>query len=324
MRLFSFLAFLVALGTGIFILYLLSRYTLDRRSGFIRSFLRNVLFFNLLIIAGLFFNIIDWFLINDLSPHSYLWSQTGILISLTILKFLWLYSFLEMNRCIIDLSLSKRFKRIYIYVCGFFTVLLTTAFVNVDNPFRFMLTRFLLVFIETVIIASAFGAILKLLKSEVRQEKNNRNKGILLFSGLYLILFSIILVSLTLGLFVDREHADMYTLVNAFTMIFYNFLPLIWLRRFGGLLGKNEILGKDFDLSKDVFDRFRISAREREIIQLICQGKSNREIARDLFITQQTVKDHNKNIFRKTGVKNRVQLVNLFRVFDYSGHDLEI
>ena len=313
MRLFSFLAFWIALGTGILILYLLSRYSLDRRSSFIRSFLRNILFFNLLIIAGLFFNILDWFLKDDLSLQFYLWSQTGILIVLTVLKFLWLYSFLEMNRRIIDLSLSKSFRRIYLYLSVFFLVLLTIAFVNVENPFRLMLTRFLLVFIETIIIASAFGAILQLLRSETRQEKKERNKGILLFSGLYLILFSIILVSLTLSLFIDREHADMYTLVNVLTMILYNFLPLIWLRRFGGLLGMNEISGKSFNISNDMFDRFGISAREREIIHQVCQGKSNREIARDLFISQQTVKDHNKNIFRKTGVKNRVQLVNLFR-----------
>ena len=194
MRLLSFLAFWIALGVGLLILCLLSSYSLDRRSGFIRSFLRNLLFFNLLIIAGLFFNIVGWFLKDDLSLQFYFWSQTGILIVLTVLKFLWLYSFLEMNRRIIDLSLSKSFQRIYIYVSVFLTVLLTFAFMNVDNPFRFMLTRFLLVIIETIIIASAFGAILQLLKSESRQEKNKKNKGILLFSGLYLILFSILLV----------------------------------------------------------------------------------------------------------------------------------
>ncbi|MBN2246733.1 MAG: hypothetical protein JW755_12920 [Candidatus Aminicenantes bacterium] len=75
-----------------------------------KSFLRDMLFFNLLIIAGFFFNIIDWFLKEDISPQFYLWSQTGILIVLTVLKFLRLYSFLEMNRRIIDLSLSKSFS----------------------------------------------------------------------------------------------------------------------------------------------------------------------------------------------------------------------
>ena len=313
MRLFSFLTFFIALGVGFFMIYFLSRSPLDRRSGFIRAFLQNALFFNLLIITGLFFNIIEWFLKDDLSSQFFLWFQTGILIILTVLKFLWLYSFLEMNRRIVDLSLSERFLRIYIYLCVFFTILLTIAFVNVDNPFRFLLTRLLLVFIETLIIASAFGAILQLLVGAVKQDKRKRERGIILFSGLYLILFSVILISLSLGLFVDQKHADVYTLVNAATMILYNFLPLIWLRRFGSYFRLEMGGDKDLDLTSGIFEQYGITLREREIIQLVCQGKSNREIAKELFISQQTVKDHNKNIFRKTGVKNRVQLVNFFR-----------
>ncbi|HYQ56917.1 MAG TPA: LuxR C-terminal-related transcriptional regulator [Draconibacterium sp.] len=58
---------------------------------------------------------------------------------------------------------------------------------------------------------------------------------------------------------------------------------------------------------------FEISKREAEIIQEICSGKSNKVIAEKLFITLQTVKDHNHRIFTKTGVKSRVQLANLVR-----------
>lgn len=58
---------------------------------------------------------------------------------------------------------------------------------------------------------------------------------------------------------------------------------------------------------------FGISKREEEIIQQICQGKSNKEISENLFIALQTVKDHVYRIFLKTGVKNRIQLSNLIR-----------
>jgi DNA-binding CsgD family transcriptional regulator len=58
---------------------------------------------------------------------------------------------------------------------------------------------------------------------------------------------------------------------------------------------------------------FDISRREAEIIQEICIGKSNQEIAETLFITVQTVKDHAHRIYTKTEVKNRVQLTNLVR-----------
>ncbi len=58
---------------------------------------------------------------------------------------------------------------------------------------------------------------------------------------------------------------------------------------------------------------YEISKREAEIITEICSGKSNKAIAEKLFITLQTVKDHNHRIFTKTGVRSRVQLANLVR-----------
>jgi len=58
---------------------------------------------------------------------------------------------------------------------------------------------------------------------------------------------------------------------------------------------------------------YEISKREAEIILEICKGHSNKMIADRLFITLQTVKDHNHRIFTKTGVKSRVQLANLVR-----------
>lgn len=58
---------------------------------------------------------------------------------------------------------------------------------------------------------------------------------------------------------------------------------------------------------------YEISKREAQIIREICSGKSNKAIADKLFITLQTVKDHNHRIYTKTGVKSRVQLSNLVR-----------
>jgi len=58
---------------------------------------------------------------------------------------------------------------------------------------------------------------------------------------------------------------------------------------------------------------FRISAREREIIRLIGRGLSNSEIAESLFLSPHTVKNQIHALFLKLEVKNRVQLINLFR-----------
>ncbi|HEY1506451.1 MAG TPA: response regulator transcription factor [Stellaceae bacterium] len=52
-----------------------------------------------------------------------------------------------------------------------------------------------------------------------------------------------------------------------------------------------------------------LSSRERSILERIGQGKSNKEIAKDLSIAPETVKSHVKNIFVKLAVKKRAQAV---------------
>jgi len=52
------------------------------------------------------------------------------------------------------------------------------------------------------------------------------------------------------------------------------------------------------------------STREREVLQLISNGLSNREIAQELFLSIETIKWYNKQMFMKLGVKNRTQAAN--------------
>ena len=52
-----------------------------------------------------------------------------------------------------------------------------------------------------------------------------------------------------------------------------------------------------------------ITERENEIINALLEGKTNMEIAKTTFMSEKTCKNHLTNIYRKLGVKNRVQLV---------------
>ena len=56
-----------------------------------------------------------------------------------------------------------------------------------------------------------------------------------------------------------------------------------------------------------------VSRRESEIVGLILRGMSNEEIGRTLFISLDTVKKHLTSIYRKYGVRNRLQLSLFFR-----------
>lgn len=65
----------------------------------------------------------------------------------------------------------------------------------------------------------------------------------------------------------------------------------------------------DFIDAPKEFKEFRLSEREIEIIELIAEGATSREIANRLFISEHTVKTHRKNIFQKTNVSDSDQLI---------------
>lgn len=56
-------------------------------------------------------------------------------------------------------------------------------------------------------------------------------------------------------------------------------------------------------------EKLGISAREMEVIELLAQGLSNKEIANELYVSQNTVKTHLSHIFSKLHAKRRTQAI---------------
>ena len=52
-----------------------------------------------------------------------------------------------------------------------------------------------------------------------------------------------------------------------------------------------------------------LSGREQEVLELLCRGRSNSQIAEELFVAETTVKTHVSSIMRKAGVNSRLEVV---------------
>lgn len=130
----------------------------------------------------------------------------------------------------------------------------------------------------------------------------------LLLSRIALIIIALTLLKAA-SLYFSQIH---FAIGLYFILLFFaGNLPIVFLIRV--YLGKNESVDSVIiNIEESLFQKFKITPREKEIIIEICKGNTNQQIADKMFITLQTVKDHIHNIFQKTEVKNRVQLSQLF------------
>lgn len=134
------------------------------------------------------------------------------------------------------------------------------------------------------------------------------DKHILIRFALLMLLFMMIRMALIPFSFMSSWYL-------AIALIIYfvsNFFPLMYLRMHTDRIfipvraehPSNEKI-------EQIYRKYKITKREREIVQQICLGKTNQQIADELFISLQTVKDHTHRIYSKIGIRSRMQLVKM-------------
>jgi DNA-binding NarL/FixJ family response regulator len=73
------------------------------------------------------------------------------------------------------------------------------------------------------------------------------------------------------------------------------------------LFEEHEAAGRDASTANGRRGEYNLTQREHDILELLAEGRANRDIAQRLYLSEKTVKAHLAAIFRKLGVTNRTQ-----------------
>ena len=111
------------------------------------------------------------------------------------------------------------------------------------------------------------------------------------------------ITTLNMNLTIDRWHENV-----DFHKVGMLISPLV-----AEMLVKRADVSKQHELSDLKESTFGLTKREAEILNLVAQGKVNKEIASILFITENTVKAHLGSIYDKLHVQNRHQITSMLR-----------
>lgn len=103
--------------------------------------------------------------------------------------------------------------------------------------------------------------------------------------------------------------------VREFTIEFYIGIVALVFTVLGAWIGRQLrrtetiILNPGFRLDESKLQQIGISKREYEVLELMAQGLSNREIAGRLFVSTHTVKSHSSSLFSKLNVRRRTEAI---------------
>ncbi|NIO48504.1 MAG: hypothetical protein GTN73_03555 [Candidatus Aminicenantes bacterium] len=240
-------------------------------------------------------------------------------LGLPFLIFAW-YMFIRLCREIIEKKLSRIFNLSYFFTLAFVflaygIVIVLSNLLNFGDEHYAIFSSaiiYLYVTLEALVLIIALSQIFVHAK-KIKDEK--KKKALLTFR--YLILF-IFCAGIIFFLLANKS----IILGSFYLLVFFsgNIPPVLYWRSYLKKYFIAPVLQKTSPMTmKQFLGEYKISKREEEVIQQLCNGKTNKEISEILFISLQTVKDHVYRIYQKTDVKNRVQLINLIQSYREEG-----
>lgn len=139
----------------------------------------------------------------------------------------------------------------------------------------------------------------------------NRLKRVLLYGaagGVFIALLKLLEYKHFVGSYPTEVYGGVIALM--FTAVGVT-LGLRWTRRKETVVVREVLVRDDAPFVRDEakLKELTITPREHEILGLIAEGLSNREIGERLFVSENTVKTHSSRLFEKLGVNRRMQAV---------------
>ena len=144
-----------------------------------------------------------------------------------------------------------------------------------------------------------------------------KKKQILIYGLIYGLCGGVLILALKLieYRFLVVEHSvEIYGALIALLFAFLGGWLGLKLTRKKEVIVLKEVLVSDaapFVLNQQRLRELSITPRELEILELIANGMSNREIAEKLFVSESTVKTHSSRLFDKLSAKRRTQAVQI-------------
>ena len=173
---------------------------------------------------------------------------------------------------------------------------------------QFGLHPWLPLYMQYIHLAVVFVAyvFLVFLLIAVRGERDpDRASMVRSFAIFYLIAYTSLILSFVI-------HPDLHHFFVALVYFLFNLFLIFWLQNFFLPFYRHSVsaIADKGDLER-FYEGHSISEREKEIVELILIGKSNKDIEHQLFISPHTVKNHIYRLYQKAGVNSRSQLIHL-------------
>jgi DNA-binding CsgD family transcriptional regulator len=265
------------------------------------------------VFLGLLFNYLQINLMDRLLSNTANFLYHSYYLMLSILTVFILYIFIGLVLSISKKNLPKKWRMMYwIYFTGLILGQIVYSLLNPKPKEISQYAVFLLAIALSFFLVSYVFVFLLYFQSRMFKIKAQRR----LIQLLSLFLFLIFTASLFLDAFQIFEVVPLeeYLLYKSAVIYLLNLVSLVKLKGFVKTIFPQEAIPVGTNaLMEHLFQKYKLTKREQQVVRLICSGKSSRDIENELFLSPHTIKEYIYRIYKKTGVKNRVQMLNLFR-----------